>query len=117
MPRSLSPAAKKQWKKIVPKLYRLGILNNADQTGLAMICVDLAEWENACRTIDSLKSEFVKQPSGRIAKHPAYQIRDAAADRIRKMLAEFGMSPAARTSLNISYKPAIDEDKAKFFRA
>lgn len=116
MPRWLSPAAKSVWRKLVPKLNELGILSPVDQYILSLLCFDLAEYRQTCQTIEALKSPYISQPSGRVCRHPAYQLRDAAAERIRKLSAELGLSPAARTSLNILLKEK-ESDKAKFFKS
>ncbi len=115
MPSWLSDEAKRAWRHMVPQLEALGILKRADEVVLAMFCTDYAEWSQACEEISTLKSRFVKQPSGRICQHPLLRIRDAAAERMRKLISELGMSPAARTGLNITQKPSPSKSKSRFF--
>ncbi len=116
MPSWLSKPAKNEWRKLLPKLYDLGILLKVDVVILSLLCNDIAEYKQNCQTIDGLKSPFIYQPSGRICKHPAFQLRDAAAERIRKLSSELGLSPTARASLTILPKEDKDPIAAKFFK-
>jgi len=115
MPIWLSEEAKAIWRQLVPKIAELGILNPVDQTLIAMLCHDVAEYREVCQIIDGLKSKLVRQPSGRITKNPAFQIRDAAAERIRRLSGELGLSPAARASITIMPVKKKSE-KTKFFK-
>ena len=115
MPIWLSEEAKAIWRQLVPKIAELGILNPVDQTIIAILCHDVAEYRAACETIQELKSPYISQPSGRVCRHPAYQLRDAAAERIRKLGGEVGLSPAARASLTIVPIEKKSE-KTKFFK-
>jgi len=113
-PKWLSPPAKKAWRVIVPNLAGLEILQKVDVTILSMFCETFAEWQQAQRDVTELKNLFIKQPSGRICKHPLIAIRDESHERLRKLIAELGLSPSARTQLHISKKQE-PSPAAKFF--
>ena len=125
MPSRLSPAAKAEWKRRVPELDALGVLQKVDVTILAMYCRDFVEWDAACREIDKLKSQFISVgrevsaggvvlKPGRVCQHPLFAIRDAADARLRKSCGELGMGPASRTGLAI--KPKAKSGKSRFFK-
>lgn len=114
MPKWLSIAAKKRWEQVVPELDALGVLQRVDDTILAMYCMDYVEWKDACDEIAKLKTQFIKQPSGRVCNHPLLDIRDAADARLRKSCSELGMGPASRTGLAINLKQK--SGKSKFFK-
>lgn len=113
-PRWLTGEAAKEWSKIVPKLDKMGILAEVDQTMLVLYCKTYAEYMEA----DSLiKSILIKTSNGNIIQHPAVSIRNAAAERLRKLASEFGLSPAARSGLNILQgSPDGTNNKKRFFQ-
>ena len=100
----------------MPLLNRLGILQKVDVVVLAMFCVSYVEWRRAAEEVEKLKSLFIKQPSGRICKHPIIGIRDDAQENMRKIISELGMSPAARTGLYMAPNEKIVNEKLKFFK-
>jgi P27 family predicted phage terminase small subunit len=112
MPQWLTGDARKEWKRIVPILEKMGILAEVDRTMLALYCKAYAEWREAD---DLIKSLLIKQPSGRICQHPALVIRDSAFHRLYKTCSEFGMSPSSRTGLSITPKSRKNDDKSRFF--
>jgi len=127
MPDWLSSAAKVVWKREVPELEDLGVLQRVDVTILAMYCTDFVEWQAACNEIDKLKSQFVSVgrevsasgkvlKPGRVCPHPLFAIRDAADARLRKSCSELGMGPASRTGLAITQKDKSSGKKSKFFK-
>ena len=125
MPSWLSPAAKAEWKRRVPELDALGVLQKVDVTILVMYCRDFVEYDAACDEIDKLKSQFISVgrevsaggvvlKPGRVCPHPLFAIRDAADARLRKSCGELGMGPASRTGLAI--KPKEKSGKSRFFK-
>jgi len=127
MPDWLSKAAKAEWKRRIPEIHALGVLQKVDVTILAMYCTDFAEYEAACEEIDKLKSQFVSVgrevtatgkvlKAGRIKKHPLFAFRDDADARLRKSCSELGMGPASRTGLTIVQKEKSSSKKSKFFK-
>jgi len=126
MPSWLSPAAKAEWKRRVPELDALGVLQKVDVTILVMYCRDFVEYDAACDEIDKLKSQFISVgrevsskgvvlKPGRVCPHPLFAIRDAADARLRKSCSELGMGPASRTGLAITQKEKSGK-KSRFFK-
>ena len=111
MPQWLSPAAKQAWKRNVPLLSDLGIILPVDELMLALLCTAFAEWKEADALVGSL---LVKTSKGTLIQHPVVSIRNAAFERLRKMAAEFGMSPSARTGLLLTPKKN-KSSKSRFF--
>jgi P27 family predicted phage terminase small subunit len=81
MPSWLSAAAKAEWKRRIPELNALGVLQKVDVTILAMYCTDFAEWEAAYEECEKLSTRFISMDrevdekgvvlkSGRVKKHP-----------------------------------------------
>jgi P27 family predicted phage terminase small subunit len=47
MPKTLTPAAKREWKRIVPLLEERGTLSRADSTAMTLYCETWARWQEA----------------------------------------------------------------------
>lgn len=84
-PRFLDDIGKKEWKKRVPELYRLGLLTILDIPAFETYCSLYSEYKNETNTLnDKLK----------IAKE------------MRLYLAEFGMTPSSRSKVNANPEEA-----------
>lgn len=103
MPAGLSTAAKKQWKAIVPLLEEMQVLTAVDGTALLLLCEALAEFaqaDTALRKAKSLTYESEGRNGVRISARPEVGIRADAWRRAHRMLADFGMTPSARTRVS-----------------
>jgi P27 family predicted phage terminase small subunit len=112
MPEYLIGLARTEWERIVPLLENMGILAECDQTMLALYCTAFAEWREAD---DLCESPVITTVNGNIIQNPALSIRTNAWERLKKVCAEFGMSPAARTGLAILPKVKKEDNKSRFF--
>jgi P27 family predicted phage terminase small subunit len=99
-PEELRGRALDEWKRITPELRRLGLLSKLDRAALAAYC---QAWADLAWAMDTLAREgrVIENPSGAIVAHPAVQVKNAAVAQIRSLSGEFGLSPAARASLEI----------------
>ncbi len=96
-PRWIDPAAKKEWKKMMPALYRLGLLTEIDITALAAYCQCFAKWKEA--EIKAIIGIF-KTDTGYISQNPYINIALKYEKAMRAYLTEFGMTPSSRTRLS-----------------
>lgn len=112
MPQFLTGDARREWIRILPILEKMGVLAEVDRTMLALYCKCYAEWREAD---DLVKSLLIKTTGGNIIQHPALSIRTAAWERLRKICAEFGLSPSSRTGLAVTPKSRDTADKSRFF--
>ena len=108
-PTFLSPAAKAVWRRVAPELISLGVAKAVDQDVLGAYCSAVADFHAADAIIqrDGLVCEGAK---GGTVRHPATIIKAAAAELIRRLGAEFGMTPASRSRVNAD-PPAPTSDK------
>ena len=101
--------AKKEWKRIVPELLRLEVLTIVDGKALAGYCQAYAHWQQAERDVkrygvtvrepilrDGRPTRFV-----RLKRNPAIGVANDALKIMKSFLVEFGMTPAARTRINV----------------
>lgn len=96
-PKELVPAAKREWRRITPELRRLGLLSDLDRAALAAYCQHYAVFMEACQHVQK-EGVFVK-PEGETVpvQNPWFLVMRQEGEAVRKILAEFGLSPASRT--------------------
>jgi len=120
-PKHLSDDAKAEWRRISKHLEQLGLITEIDRAALAGYCSAWGDYVWAERRIVQLNGER-RDPNGgtiaadetgdrgRIWDTPSgykqisvpMQIRNRALEMMAKFLAEFGMSPAARSKVTAS---------------
>jgi len=100
-PDHLSPAAKSEWKRIVPQLEEMGRLSKNDRTELALYCQAYARWKKAEDVLNE-KGELYKTQSGNVITSPMLWVANKAMEQCHKFLVEFGMTPASRGRINVA---------------
>ena len=106
-PRELSPAAKKEWKRIAPELASMGLLSRIDRAALALYCDSYGRWLEAVASLQKF-GVVIKAPSGYPVQSPYVAIANKSGEQVRLLLSEFGLSPSSRTRVHAT--PLIDED-------
>lgn len=103
-PTHLSVGAKKEWKRIAPELERLGLIAKIDRAALAIYCQTFARWEHAEKKLKEEGDEGLvyAMPSGYKQTSPWLQISNRCVELIYKSLAEFGMTPSARSRVTVT---------------
>jgi len=98
---------------LTPRLFKLGLLTEVDAPALAGLC---AAWSDFRVTTAVLKKKGLtfKTRTGYIAQRPEVGIRNKALQIIRSFGSEFGLTPAARASIEIS---DANENAEDFFAA
>lgn len=98
-PQSLSPKARQEWKRITAELRALNLLTQLDRAALAIYCNAWARWVEAEEQVAKLGA-VVKSPSGFPIQNPYLAIANAAGEHMRKIMTEFGLTPASRTRIS-----------------
>lgn len=90
--------ARRYWEWLAPRLAGQGLLEEIDHDHLAALC---DAWQEVadCDAVLADIGAYQTTESGFIVLHPAVNRRTKALERVRKLSADFGMSPAARASL------------------
>ena len=99
-PPELSKLARKEWKRILPMLEELRIVAQIDRSALAAYCQSFARWIEAEEKITET-SLVIKTKSGNVIENPYYSIAKRERELMHKFLVEFGMTPAARSRINL----------------
>ena len=107
-PTWLHREAKREWRRIVPELLRLNLLTIVDRAALAAYCQAYARWYEAEKLVKT-EGALAYTLQGNVYQHPAVGMANKAMHEMRAFLAEFGMTPAART--RIDAKPPAEEGK------
>lgn len=106
----LSDVAKKEWKRVVPELERLGLLTCVDGVALEGYCQSYARWVEAEQFMMKHGTTF-KTPNGYIQQVPQVAIAQKYLNMVKAFCAEFGLTPSSRSRLTIeNKKDDIDDD-------
>ena len=130
-PSHLKGVAAKEWKRITPELYVLGLLTQIDRAALAAYCAAYGRWVDAEREIARLRRSdrdisklqkkypgknllratgLVRETSnGNFIMEPLISVSNKAVEQMHKFLVEFGMTPAARARISTEGKKDPDD--------
>jgi len=108
-PACLGAVAKAEWKILVTDLDALGILDRVDRGALVVYC---EAWEEFVLLSKVVKEEgaVCVATNGSPYQNPALGAKNKAAERMLKVAAQFGMTPAARVKID-----ACDSDVTNSF--
>lgn len=93
----LAADAKVFWDRLTPPLEKAGLIGDTDETGLAVLCQQVARWRQAETAMDK-DGLIITDRLGTKKLHPAYRVADAAMKQIKSMLVQFGFTPRSRGS-------------------
>jgi P27 family predicted phage terminase small subunit len=120
MPSHLGPVASARWAELLPVLQATRVMTRADVEALGRYC-DTWEWWLAVRA--KLKAEGdtygILNDKGDVkyvAQRPEVSIAHKLAQQLRQLESDFGLSPAARSSLKVE-QDAKAESAIEKFRA
>lgn len=102
-PEWLSEEAKAEWDRIVPTLVKLVGVHKIDRSLLATYCETWSEWRSAVEKLREEKETYETATQNGIIKraNPLVAIRQAARNDLVKIGNKLGLSPSARTGLDI----------------
>jgi P27 family predicted phage terminase small subunit len=95
------PFASRMWRKMAPMMKRGGVLTEADQLGLANICMDAALIENSWAQIKQTGLLVKQTESKMIRANPLLQVVQQTQDRLTRSLREYGLTASARSRIHV----------------
>jgi len=111
MPKDLSPAARKVWKRLSTELLRYNLLSTVFADAFEDLCESIADVKTLRRALrarqalmreagrDESEAWQTETPNGMPVQHPlALNLRNARAD-MQKLLDKFGLSPAEQAGV------------------
>lgn len=118
-PATLSDGARRHWFGLVPILASMGILFRADSLAFVELCETAAEIDDYRADIRKKgRYQVVKTKSGAKfeRQRPVVANLADASRRLKTWLIDFGLTPAARSKVNVPEQPE-NGASAKYFSA
>ncbi len=111
--------AETAWEQFADQLEAMGVLTVADGHALTVLCQTWSRWRRAEEFVDQHGETYpVQDNQGRVRylkKFPQVGIAQACATTLNRMMAEFGLTPSARSRIVVpSDKASDDEDKRRY---
>ncbi|MDP3909527.1 MAG: phage terminase small subunit P27 family, partial [Gemmatimonadales bacterium] len=115
-PAGLDKEAKAEWHRVVPELHRLGLLTKVDRAALVTYVQQWARQQRAEADIAKYGEVITQVVDGvvRREENPSVRIADRAGQRIRMWCAEFGLTPSARSRMQLPGEMAPDAFDAEY---
>jgi P27 family predicted phage terminase small subunit len=110
-PQSLEPAAREHWRKLAPRLERLGLLTEIDGPAFERYCRYYSLWVQAREEIDR-DGATVPGYRGGERKHPALTTLFRCEALMGEFMKAFGLTPLSRSRLNIT-EPSDEEHRRR----
>lgn len=109
--------AKKEWKKSIPVLYKLGLVTKVDVGNLATYCDAYGNYVEATNDIRK-RGMYIFTKMGRMVVNPSVVLQEKFHRQMLKTAVEFGMTPASRPKLSIDTgtRKVNDEESLDSFK-
>lgn len=108
-PHFLKGEALAEWGRIVPELEKIGMLSVVDRAALTAYCQSWASFVEATEDI-RLRGLVVPGREGVMVKNPSVGMQRDALNQIRAWCTEFGLTPSARSRMQLPSQTGQDED-------
>lgn len=113
-PAWLSPAAKKEWRRVVPQLLKINVIGNLDLSSIAGYCETFAQWVAVTKELHT-QDLVITTEDGRMYENPLVKLQMSYAQEMRRFSDMAGLSINARLKASATMQNKIeDEIKADF---
>ncbi len=102
VPGWLPENARTVWKQHARALWDLGLLTLVDVDALAALCEATALYRTALEMIENEGAVWVNKGTGYSQQTAWVSVRNTALAQMQKLWAEFGMTPSARTRIEVA---------------
>jgi P27 family predicted phage terminase small subunit len=117
-PAHLDDVAKAEWRRLAPGLARLGLLTQCDTALFAGYCIAFSQYVAANEWMRANGSTMTMRDDKGVVKYvqcvPQWNQAYKALEAMRKLGAEFGLSPSARSSLRVEAPKEIGSEWDQF---
>ena len=107
-PRWVKGVARKHWDTLGPALVNAGLISVVDGDVFAMHCDNVARYADVMEKLEDIDKWLAKTPNGFEVQAGFVQIRNKLQEQIIKTAREFGLTPAARSSVKKNKTQQID---------
>lgn len=108
MPAWLPEKARAIWKQHARALWDLGLLTQVDVDALAALCETEALYRTALEMIEREGAVWTNEQTGYSQQTAWVSVRNTTLKQMQQLWAEFGMTPSARTKVEV--KPEATEN-------
>ncbi len=108
-PHHLTKGGRRQWKKIAKYLFEIGLLTQIDGDALSLYCEAKSRWIDAIKKLETMPDVIASKKTGSPFINPIFNVACASFEQMRKMMAEFGMTPSSRSRIGVKVKGQKDE--------
>ncbi len=115
-PAHLNAEAVAEWDRIAPLLAQMGLLSNLDRANLAAYCLAWSRWVEAEKELEK-GGTVVKSPNGYPIQNPYLAVANQAAKQMQSLGSEFGLSPSARSRLDVQSQSQERDDFSDFLKS
>lgn len=117
-PAWLDKDAKRAWRRLIPQLVFMGVVTQADRNALARYCQTWARWKKAEEFIQKYGETYpLKDEKGNVKcfmPWPQVSISNQMSQTLTRLEQEFGLTPSARTRINVNNVAPVDPERAKW---
>ena len=96
--------ARNEWKRVSEELQSMKVLTLPDRAALEAYVTIYAQWREALRQV--AREGMVLASEHGSYENPASKIVARCGDQIHKFLCQFGLTPAARSRVNVTQQTA-----------
>ena len=119
MPKHLTREGRKAWKRLTPELAHYNLISVVDSDALFMLCQTIGRLELVERAIGARQAVLIsngedpaealigKTPKGMQVQSVMYQVLNREMEKLRHLLAEFGLSPAQRARVTTGIRAQL----------
>ena len=108
-PKWLTGEGRREWERIAPLLARMKCLTEWDRSMLAAYCFEWGMYVMLCRKTKKLKDTVVYTTNGNEVQNPLLTARNRALKNWKELAIEFGLSPSARSRLDVDVNSGNNE--------
>ena len=113
-PRDLGEVGKREWRRLAKELVALGLLTTVDLTAFRLY-VDAFEVYVDARANIKQYGSIIPSPKGFLMTSPYVHLANKSMAQMVKLMQEFGMTPSARTGVEVQAGTASEQDRVKEF--
>lgn len=118
-PRWLNKEARKAWRRLSEELVYYNLLSKVDRDAFAMLCQTIGRLEIVERSInsrmdlaisegrDAASALLDKTPNGLAVQAAIYTVLNKEQEKLRLLLAEFGLTPAQRARVTTAIRAQL----------
>lgn len=108
-PDEMNEDGKALWRSLGKRLLDAGLFTDADQVALELLCVAYGRMKEANRMVARTGTVHMSS-NGNYYQNPYLSVANRSWEQVKKMLAEFGLTPAERTRVLAAINENEEED-------